>query len=93
MRVTVKNAMIQLEGDLSIDDAHALHQSLLHLKKSGVRQVVFHLEGVSQIDTALLQLLLVAKRSFEASEQEILFRYPSSAFLQENKRLGNLLPL
>ena len=81
MTAEAPSHVIELAGELTVQAATELKQALTtHLTRS--RGMVLDLSGVSEIDTAGLQLLLLAKREAAASGMPFGLIAPSSAVLE-----------
>ncbi len=71
-------ALLFIEGDLTIRRVHELKDVLLaRLAQSQALEV--DLAGVTEIDTAGAQLLLMARRAAQGSQKELLLVAPSPA--------------
>lgn len=79
---------LSLEGELTIFTAAERKPSLLEFLKSG-EQLAINLAGVSEIDTAGLQLLILLKREAAQTGKTLVFDMHSKAVL-EILELANL---
>lgn len=63
-----------------IGDAAGLHKNLLEALQAAGARVTVDCSAVASIDTAMLQLLLVARRSAHAASRELTLENPSDEF-------------
>ena len=76
----VKAIRIVLDGDLTVQGAADLKAMLLTtLSSAGEKNIEIELSGVSELDTAGLQLLLMVKRQVEHLGRTLLLVDPSAA--------------
>jgi anti-anti-sigma factor len=81
------SALLFIEGELTLQRACELKESLLaRLAKAPVLEV--DLAGVTAIDSAGLQLLLMARREARASGRDVRLVSPSPAVLSLFELLG-----
>ena len=73
-----KSAALRIEGEMNIYKAAELKPTLLAAIAAGTTLEI-DLSGVTEIDTAGLQLLMLAQRSLQAVEGELLLARPSPA--------------
>ena len=75
-----KNAVLRMEGEMTIYRAAELKQTLLApLDHPGRLEI--DLSGVTELDTAGLQLLMLAKRTAQANQSELRLAGHSPAVL------------
>lgn len=74
----MKTGRVQVDGELTIYRANELKPELL-AALNGAAQAEFDLSGVTEIDTAGVQLLLLARREAQARGIALHLRSPSQA--------------
>jgi anti-sigma B factor antagonist len=74
----MKTGRVQVDGELTIYSATELKPELL-AALNGAAQAEFDLSGVTEIDTAGVQLLLLARREAQARGVALHLRSPSPA--------------
>jgi anti-sigma B factor antagonist len=80
-------ALLFIEGELTLGRARELKDSLL-LRLSRAQVLEVDLAGVTLIDTAGLQLLLMARREARAMGREVRLVSPSPAVLSVFELIG-----
>lgn len=73
--------VLALTGELSIYQAQELKKTLLDAVQPGAT-LVLDLSGVTALDTAGVQLLLLAQRSAQAQQGDLHIRHPSAPVLE-----------
>ena len=89
LNITIKepNGAIFVSGALDIYDVESLREVLLReLTKRA--ELVLDLTGVTECDTAGVQLICAARKSAEKSGKRLKLERPSSAFVTCCERLG-----
>ncbi len=72
-------AAVRIEGELTIYRGAELKPALLGALGNGVREAEFDLSGVTEVDTAGVQLLLLARREAGARGVALRLAAPSPA--------------
>jgi anti-sigma B factor antagonist len=75
-------AGLQIEGSMTFARATELHRAMLDALQAQPSPVEFDLSDVTEIDSAGVQLLLLAKRTAAASDKELKLVGQSSAVLR-----------
>jgi anti-sigma B factor antagonist len=73
---------LRIEGEMTLHRAAELHSTLIAEVQRRASPVEIDLSGVNDIDTAGVQLLLLAKRTASAQNKELQLVQQSSAVLQ-----------
>lgn len=79
--------LIVLQSTQSIQNVQALHESLLQAFNQA-ESIEIDASAVQQIDTASLQLLLIAKQSGSNLQKRISIDFPSERFIEAANLLG-----
>ena len=81
------NNIISLEATQTIQNISALHERLAWALESG-EKIDIDASGVTTIDTATLQLLLIMTRTALRLQREVVIDFPSERFIEAARLLG-----